>query len=535
MRVSALPIFYLFLFVFGSIAEAAPLKLAGAFRDHAIVQRDKPVPVWGWAEPGAKVAVQFAGQDKTATADAAGKWTVTLDAMPASAKPRELVATVPGLKQERRITDVVVGDVFLLGGQSNMSWQLKTSTGGDEAIKRANYPWLRRFDPGWLCVDAPAADVSAGKWQTCTPETAGSISGVGFFFAEALHAKHDVPIGLMQTDIAGTWGENWVSRAAMEADPAFAYCLDKYKEDLAKLPEEQKRWEIEKAAHEQKVAEAKAAGKKPPEPPNFVKTGPMGPKHSHQPHGLYNGRVAPLMPYALRGIFWYQGEGNSQIKLAEKYHKLLTTLVQSWRAGFAQGDLPFLIVQLPPRGYDSPWSSYPLVREAQLRVSREQPNCGLVVLMDDKEGDIHPKNKQPVGERLALLARKVIHGEDILHSSPVPKRHEIKDGAILVHFDQVGKGLQSREGAPRHFTVCGADKVFHPATAEIIGKDTIRVTSPKVLEPVAVRYAWEPFPKCNLFNSEALPAPAFRTDDYNTGHYLPLEPYLKAQKAKKNK
>ncbi|MBT3296702.1 MAG: hypothetical protein HN742_37365 [Lentisphaerae bacterium] len=537
-KLAAVP--FLTLFLAG--LHAADLKLSGVFSDHMVLQRKKPVPVWGWATPGDQVTVQFAGQTKTVTVDAAGKWQVTLDPMPANADPQAMICTSSLRDRQSKISnrqsaikDILVGDVFLLAGQSNMSWWLSSSTGGEEAIKRADYPWLRHFDPGWQCTDELATDVSKGAtWQVCTPEVAGRFSGVGFFFAEALHGVHDVPIALIQTAIAATWGENWVSRAAMDADPEFRYCLDKYEAALAKLPEEQKRWDAEKAKHEKKVAEAKAAGKPPPKPSYFVKNGPMGPKHTRRPNALYNGRVAPLMPFALRGMVWYQGEGNGQIHLAEHYHKLLTTLVRTWRAGFAQGNLPFFIVQLPRYDYDHPWASYPLVREAQMRVSLEQPNCGLVTLMDEGEAkDVHPKNKRPVGERMARLARNLIYGEKLVPCGPVPERHEIKDGAMWVQFQYVGKGLQARNGALRTFTFCGADKVFHPAAPEITGADTIRVSSPKVPEPVAVRYAWEPFPDCNLFNSEGLPASPFRTDDFEVGHYLPLKPYL--ERRKKNK
>ncbi|MBT7298681.1 MAG: hypothetical protein HN849_04175 [Victivallales bacterium] len=527
-RKHALTLIAAALFVSFPMLHGADLKLSGVFADHMVLQRQKPAPVWGWAIPGERVTVRFAGQSKSAVADAAGKWQLRLDPMPASAESRTLVAEARAAQQQLRITDVLVGDVFLLAGQSNMTWWLSSSTGGDEATKRADYPWLRHFDPGWQCTSKPAADVSRGaEWQVCAPDNAGRFSGVGFFFAESLHAVHNVPIGLMQTAIAATWGENWVSRAAMDANPDFRYCLDKYKEALARLPGEEKRWEGERAGHEAKVAEAKAVGKKPPSPSYFVKNGPMGPKHTRRPNALYNGRVAPLMPFALRGIVWYQGEGNTQIKLAEKYHMLLTTLVQSWRAGFAQGDVPFFIVQLPRYSYADPWHSWPLVREAQLRVALEQPNCGLVTLMDEGERkEIHPRNKRPVGERLARLARTVIYGEDLTPTGPVLDRHEVRDGAMHLRFRHVGEGLAARNGALRTFTVCGADRVFQPATAEVTGKRTIRVASLRVPKPVALRYAWEPFPDCNLFNSEGLPASPFRTDGFEVGHYLPLKPYL---------
>jgi len=512
--------------------HAADLELSGVFADHMVLQREAAVPVWGWGQPGEQVTVRFAEQTKAAQADATGKWQVTLDPMPACAQPRTLTAEARGTEQQRRVTDVLVGDVFLLAGQSNMTWWLSGSTGGDEAVRRADYPWLRHFDPGWQLADEPSAKVSKGaKWQVCTPHVAGRFSGIGFFFAEALHAVLDVPIALIQTGVAATWGENWISRAAMEADPEFRYALDRYEEALAKLPAEQERWGTEKAEHEKTVAEAKAAGKQPPEPSYFVRNGPMGPKHSRRPNALYNGRVAPLMPFALRAMIWYQGEGDTQVNLAEHYHKLLTTLVKTWRTGFAQGDVPFFIVQLPRYVYEDPWHSWPLVREAQMRVSLEQPNCGLVTLMDQGERkDVHPRNKRPVGERLARLARGMIYGEDLVLAGPVPERHEIRDGGVLIRFRHAPEGLQARDGALRAFTICGADKVFHPARAEITGRDTVRVTSPEVPEPLAVRYAWEPFPDCNLLNSEGLPASSFRTDDFEVGHYLPLEPYLEGQR-----
>ncbi|MBT4819012.1 MAG: hypothetical protein HON70_25105, partial [Lentisphaerae bacterium] len=255
-KLAAVP--FLTLFLAG--LHAADLKLSGVFSDHMVLQRKKPVPVWGWATPGDQVTVQFAGQTKTVTVDAAGKWQVTLDPMPANADPQAMICTSSLRDRQSKISnrqsaikDILVGDVFLLAGQSNMSWWLSSSTGGEEAIKRADYPWLRHFDPGWQCTDELATDVSKGAtWQVCTPEVAGRFSGVGFFFAEALHGVHDVPIALIQTAIAATWGENWVSRAAMDADPEFRYCLDKYEAALAKLPEEQKRWDAEKAKHEKK-------------------------------------------------------------------------------------------------------------------------------------------------------------------------------------------------------------------------------------------------------------------------------------------
>jgi sialate O-acetylesterase len=502
----------------------AELRVAGVFGDHMVLQLEIAVPVWGWAASGETVRVTFAGQEKSATADADGKWIVRLEPMKASPQPRDL--TVAGTRSGESITytDVVVGEVWVLGGQSNMGWGLERSTGGDEAIKCANYPWLRYFSQGRQHSDSPASDVVKGaKWQTCTPNTAGAISGVGFFFALTLHASKEVPIGLIHTAVSSTYGESWISRAVLEADPFFAYSLEAYAKALTDYPAKAEEWNQKKAEYAQLVEEAKKAGKPAPVKSDFVEYGPMSPTHFRRPGALYHGRVCPIQPYAIRGMIWYQGEGDAQIKLAERYFTLLSTLARCWRADWKQGDFPILIVQLPRYDYDNPWSSYPLLREAQLRGSQKIPNAGLVVTIDEGGSNIHPPNKQPVGERLARLARDMVYGEAIEGTGPLYESMEIKDGNIILRFSHVAGNLRRRLGDLRGFMACGADKVFHPALAEITGKNTVRVTCADVAAPVAVRYAWAPAPDCNLVNSDGLPASPFRTDDFDTGHYLPRE------------
>jgi sialate O-acetylesterase len=502
------------------------LRVAGVFGDHMVLQQEIAVPVWGWAAPGETVRVTFAGQEKSTTADADGKWIVRLEPMKASTQPSNL--TVAGTRSGESITytDVVVGEVWVLGGQSNMGWGLKRSTGGDEAIKCANYPWLRYFSQHEMQhSDSPSSDVVKGaKWQTCTTNTAGAIYGVGFFFALTLHANKEVPIGLIHTAVGSTSGESWISRAALEADPFFADSLEAYAKALNDYPAKAEKWNQKKAEYAQLVEAAKKAGKSPPVKPDFVDNGPMGPSHIRRPGALYHGRVCPIQPYAIRGMIWYQGEGDSQIKRAERYFPLLSTLARCWRADWKQGDFPILIVQLPRYDYISPWTSYPLVREAQMRGSLKIPNAGLVITIDEGGSNIHPPNKQPVGERLARLARAMVYGEAIEGTGPLYESMEIKDdGSVILHFSHVADNLRSRVGDLLGFTACGADKVFHPALAEITGKNTVRVTCADVAVPVAVRYAWAPAPDCNLVNSDGLPASPFRTDDFDTGHYLPRE------------
>ncbi|MEI8044681.1 MAG: sialate O-acetylesterase, partial [Verrucomicrobiota bacterium] len=379
--------------------NAAALKFAGVFSDHMVLQRGRAVPIWGWGDAGEEVAVEFHGQTKSATVDASGRWRVVLEALVADERGTELAVSSRLAGRRAKITDVVVGDVFVLGGQSNVTWWLSTSEGGAEATEAAAYPWLRQFESGFGTADEPMRDVGPGAgWKVCTPGTAGKFSGVGFFFARDLHERIGVPIGLLQTGVAATYGESWISRAAIEGNPALRSILDRYEKALRDLPRKEKEWEAKKAEHAKRVAEAKAAGR--PEPEAFKAAPPMSRQNSRRPGALYHGRVAPLMPLAVRSIIWYQGEGDTQIGFAEHYHELLTTLVTTWRAGFGDPLLPVFIVQLPPLCYDDPWHSSPLVREAQLRVSREQSNCGLVTLLDEVEHkDIHPKNKRVVGER----------------------------------------------------------------------------------------------------------------------------------------
>ncbi|MGC8861704.1 MAG: sialate O-acetylesterase [Armatimonadota bacterium] len=457
----------------------AALKVAGVFGSRMVLQRDAPVPVWGWANSGQQITVTFAGQSKTSTADENGKWRVDLDPMSANAIGQTM--TVSGDGGSVSFTNVLVGEVWVLSGQSNMGWTLQDSDGGAEAAARAaNYTWMRYFTMPFIFGgtnpeiepyrDGPEPDVPAGStWYVASSNAVRTWSAVGFFFAEALHSAIGVPIGLIRACQPSTYGESWISRAAQEADPNLAYVPDTF-------PQAGVLWYA-------------------------------------TPFVMYHVYVAPLQPFAIRGVLWYQGEANTQTNLAEHYRDLLDALVQSWRADWGQGAFPFLIVQLPR--YDvaaDPWHDWPLIREAQLQAWGDTSNTGLAITIDTHDASIHPTNKQPVGDRLARLARAMVHGEQIESTGPICSGYTAGFNSVTLHFDHVGTGLQAVGGDLRTFEVAGSDGVFHPAVAKITGTDSVRVTCSLVDRPLHVRYAWAWAPDCNLFNSEMLPASPFRAD-----------------------
>ena len=465
------------------LAVRAELWLPSVFGNGMVLQRDRPVPVWGEADAGAEVSVEFAGQKKTAIADASKHWKVVLDPLSVSSEPRKLTVTsqVSGFKFQ--VSDVLVGEVWVLAGQSNMGWPLANCDGGQEAAAAADYPWLRIFSqwPNQGACDEPARDVLGGQWNACTPEQAARLSGVGFFFARALHPHLDgVPIALINTQMGGTYAECWIDLPTLEKTPSA-------------------RPYLEKAAKEIKPGEV--------DPKSY-----WGENNFRRPAALYNGKVAPLQPFAARGVLWYQGEGNSQKWLAAGHAETLTALVDCWRRGFQQPDLPFLVVQLPRHG-EGVGNDWPAVRAAQAQVARDVPGVELAVTIDcGREDAIHPPDKEPVGERLALLARAKVYGQDVACSGPVFHSVEKTGDALLVRFGY-SNGLFFKGGEAKGFEVCGADRKFVPAQAEILPDGAVKVSSPDVGDPVAVRYGWFNWGEVSLFNGAGLPAAPFTTEE----------------------
>ncbi len=490
--------------------QAAELKLAAVFTDHMVLQRDKPVPVWGWADPGEKVTVEFAGQTHATTADAKGKWLVKLTPLSASAESRDLTVRAAGKKAEVKLADVLVGEVWLGSGQSNMAMTVARSRDYEAEKAAAKLPQIRFFKETSGAAAEPQADAK-GAWEVCSPETVGNSSAALYFFGREIQRELNVPVGLINSSVGGTPIESWVAAEVQAASPELkeshvanikgfnSFDAEKAKADYAKALD---RWK-------EQVAAAKAAGKTPPTRP----TDPAATRSRRgAPGGLFNGKINPLIPFAIRGVLWYQGEANSSNEKASLYQHQLAALVTDWRARWGE-ELPFAWVQLP--NFNRAGDGWSLVREGMLKTLR-LPNTGMAITVDIGDPkDIHPTNKQDVGKRLAMWALGSVYGKkEIATSGPLPAKSTVRDAEVVISFTHTDGGLKAR-GDVTGFQIAGVDRVWKPAAARIEG-DTVIVSSADVKQPVALRYAWEANPTCNLFNGQGLPATPFRTDDWPT-------------------
>lgn len=505
-------------FLLNSIASLAQaeLELARLFSDHMVLQRDMPLPVWGWAAPGEEVTVTIDEQSITATADDKGKWLVKLDALKVGT-PRML--TVRGKTETLKINDVLVGEVWVCSGQSNMEWPLSASTNGKVEAAAADHPELRLFQVGNpVTPDGPADRLQASAqqkcaWETCTPATAANFSAVGYYYGLILQKKLNVPVGLIHNAVGATPIEAWISRAAMQSDPDARFLVERW-DNIVKYSESGKgKAELDDvlAEYDAKQKEALAQKKWFWRSDDYqVPTKRLG-----YPATFFNGRVKPLMPYAIRGVIWYQGEGNWAMPYA--YRTLFPLLIQDWRKQWGQGDFPFLFVQLP--NFGAPAKEPETGGWAELRESQAAalalPNTAMAVAIDQGDAkDIHPTNKAEVARRLTLGALKLAYQQKIPCTGPVYRDMKIDGSAILLHFEHPLGGLRAKDGELQRFAIAGADRKFVWAKAKIEG-DSIVVQSEAVPQPVAVRYAWASNPEgCNLYNDEGLPAAPFRTDEW---------------------
>ncbi len=461
----------------------AEVKLASVFTDSMVLQCDMPAPVWGWANPGESVTVQFAGQKKVATADKDGKWQLSLDKLSATAEPHTLTAEG---SNRIELKDVLVGEVWICSGQSNMEWPLRASMNAQEEIAAAKYPQIRLFNVLGHVVSPTPKDELNGKWQTCSPETISGFSAVGYFFGRRLQKELNVPIGLIGSNWGGTRIEPWTSPAAFKESA-----------DL----------KAESAKVEAYTATTKVSGR--------------------DPSAIYNAMIHPLAPFAMRGGIWYQGESNGNE--GESYYHKKKALIAGWRKLF-NPDLAFYWVQLAnfrkpnedPAGGDG-WAR---LREAQ-RKALEVKHTGMAVITDiGAANDIHPRNKQDVGHRLAQWAlHQTYDKKELVPSGPLYKSHKVDGDKIVLSFEHTGSGLmvgkkngleptQEADGPLKHFAIAGEDKKWVWADAKIEG-DTVVVSSDEVKNPVAVRYAFTTNPEgANLYNKEGMPASPFRTDSW---------------------
>lgn len=503
---SRLVLFAIFVVVTG--LARAEVTLPALISDHMVLQRDVEVAIWGWAAPGEEIRVSFRGQEVGGKADHQGCWRVALDSMNEGG-PFELA--VQG--QNRLVVqDVLVGEVWLGSGQSNMQWSVRRSADSDKEISEAHFPRIRLFTVPREVADSPQEDVN-GEWMEVTPETVPDFSAVAYYFGRELHRKMGISVGLIHSSWGGTPAESWTSHEALMANPSLHRIVWNWKEVLLEHPFALASYEESMKEWEKEVVKARAEEK--PEPPQPRR--PQGPGHSWTPSGLYNAMIAPLTSYAIRGAIWYQGESNAGPYRSYEYRQLFPTMIQDWRSAWNQGPFPFLFVQLAnfrernPEPVESTWAE---LQEAQ-RMTLSLPNTGMAVIIDLGEADdIHPKNKQDVGRRLSLAARAVAYGEDLVYSGPLYRGMIIEGDRIRILFDHLGGGLKARDGILRSFAIAGRNRVFKWAQARIEG-DTVVVSSPDVSSPVAVRYAWQDNPEASLYNKEDLPASPFRTDDWS--------------------
>lgn len=494
------------LFLCAAACLPAAVKLPTLVSDHMVLQQDLPVRVWGHADPGEAVSVQFHGQTVATKAGGDGKWAVYLNPMKAGG-PFEM--TVAG-QNVITVHDVLVGEVWVGSGQSNMEFRTANARNAEQEMAEANYPKIRLFEVKKAVAEQPAEDVE-GQWVLCSPETVGKTSAVGYFFSREVHKTRDVPVGFIHSSWGGTPAQSWTTRATLESDAALKTYLDQWQKTLENYPAAKEKFDKQLADWKQKAAEAKKQGQQAPQAPRP----PAGPGHQNTPGGLYNGMIAPLVPYAIRGVIWYQGESNASPGNATIYRHLFESMIEDWWRMWGEGSFPFLFVQLAnyAPGHATAW---PELRESQLKTALELRHTGMAVIIDIGDSkNIHPTNKQDVGHRLALAARAAAYHENGEWSGPLFRQLTADGSQLRAWFDHVGGGLAARNGEKlAGFAIAGGDRNFVLAEARIEG-DTVVVSSPDVKEPVAVRYAWASDPVSNLINKDGLPASPFRSDEWS--------------------
>jgi len=496
-----------------SLTAQAELKLPAIIGDNMVLQQKQANPIWGWDTPGTAVTVTFANQTKSTKAGTDGKWTVKLDPVPANAKPAQL--SIKG-STVRELKNVLVGEVWVCSGQSNMQWTVQGCWDAELEIATAKYPQIRLISVPAVGTQEPQKDFS-GAWKECAPETVAGFSAVGFFYGRILHRVLDVPVGLINNAWGGSAAEAWVRRDVLEKDARFTQLMENAKKNEANIsnPEVKAKYEAALAEWKKQAEASKLAGTpfttRAPSPPDAWLRG------NARPGNIFNGVLLPTIGYGIKGAIWYQGESNAG--RAYEYASLFPLMIQHWRDEWKQGDFPFYWVQLAdymaeqPQPGDSAWAE---LRESQTKTQNAIKNGGQAVIIDLGEAnDIHPKNKRDVAERLARWALAKDYGIKLPYRSPEYKSLEITGAKAVVTLDTFGSSLRTVDvGEVKGFVICGEDKKWVWATAKLLGKDKIEVSAAAVAKPVAVRYAWSDNPVCNVYSTEGLPMTPFRTDDF---------------------
>jgi sialate O-acetylesterase len=495
-----------------TVSASADIRLPAIIGSNMVLQRGRENPIWGWGEAGEKVTVTFAGQTLETTCDDKGTWRATLAPMEASAKPRTMV--VAG-KNTLTLENVLVGEVWVCSGQSNMGMSVSGCWNADLDRLGAKYPAIRLItnpNPG---SQEPQTTFN-GKWEACTPETVPGFSAVGYYFGRTLHQVLGVPVGLIDNAWGGSACEAWIRRDLLGGKEIYKPLMDRWTETEKTFDFEKAKAGYAKKLEEWKTrcSTARAEGKplpNRPRPPQNRLTG------QHRPANLFNARLLPIVPFGIRGAVWYQGESNSS--RAYQYRDMFPLMIQNWRDVWGQGDFPFYWVQLADFRDEEPapgGSNWAELREAQTMTMDRLPNAGQAVIIDLGEAsDIHPKRKQEVGYRLARWALARDYGVDVPHRSAQYQSMAVEGRKAVITFDHVNGGLRTVDHRKiSGFAIAGEDQEWVWADAKIRGKDRVEVWSDSVEKPVAVRYAWANNPACNLYDQKGLPVTPFRTDDW---------------------
>ena len=487
-------------------AAWADVKPNGLFTDNMVLQRGVKAPIWGTADEGEEITVQFRDQKATTTANK-GRWQVRIDTGDAGG-PFPL--TVSG-KNTIELKNVLVGEVWIASGQSNMWWPLKLTADAEKMAASSTNNQLRLFTVPMRSSIRPARNVQ-GQWSECGPKTVTDFSAVAYYFGRDLQKALGVPVGVIHTSVGGTPAESWTSKRALEANPDLKGMADVVTRAAEEYPKAADKYLADLEKYVADARKARSEGKDLPKAP----AQPTNPATGFgAPTVLYNGMIRPLIPYAIKGAIWYQGESNAG--RAHQYQTLFPAMIKNWREDWKQNDdFPFLFVQLAPfmkikpEPGDSTWAE---LREAQ-RLTLSMPKTGMAVITDvGDEKDIHPPQKEPVGARLALAARAIAYGEKIEYAGPTYDSMKVEDKKVVLTFKNVGRGLVAKGDDLTGFTIAGEDRKFHRAKAEI-QENRVLVWSDEVEKPVAVRFGWADYPVVNLWNKDGLPASPFRTDDF---------------------
>ena len=502
----------------------ATVKVTSLFADNMVLQQGKELSFWGTASPGEKVSVSMKGKSAKSVADDNGNWKIKFPALKASFNPMEI--TIQG-ENTITIKNVLVGEVWLCSGQSNMDMTVAKEdrywcgvNNEAEEVAAANYPNIRVFDVDF----APSMEIKAnakGKWEICSPQTVGHLSAAAYFFAREITNRYKVPVGLITTAFGASTAEAWVSQSALEKYPNIRFLLDNYSKKLeafyadsaqtmSNFRSEIKKWRGDMLALRASGGDVNAKMPKAPKNPDLR-------SDQHNPYVLYNGMVAPLIPYTIKGALWYQGESN--YPSCDQYDQIMEALIADWRERWGQGNFPFIYVQLA--NYEDvvtvPVKDDPMVsvRNGQLK-NLSVPNTAMAVAIDNADpsdfGNVHPKNKQEIGLRLAAAARAIAYNEKIEYMGPIFKGMKVDGNKIALTFSHTGSGLKAKGDVLKGFAISGEDKNWVHGEAKIVG-DKVVVSSPEIQKPVYVRYAWARNPICNLYNNEGFPASPFRTDN----------------------